>query len=348
MTDTLEDTAQRIADRGRDALLERLRPAFKDAAAKHADALQLSDEQLEQMVQRAADRADGLQWRRALAGVATEELGIGLGEALSHPAVARAQAIVGAPSYEDSLGAVGSRRRAPAPSQAREPDAAEPEPDAPNQSPTRPNQSPSRPNQSPTRPNQSPTRPNRSRSRPRSPSPSNRSPSQSNRSHSRPQSSSQYPRPSRRPSRAAEATMQDPPAVEPTPIAPQDVAPVAATDDAENEMVRLAVIHLGGVANLTTGERDIELRISHYGLDIVRGSEEPLGRLTWSDIQTLSVPPARGLRRRRRESRAHLVIHTDHGDASFEVPAVAPDELREHLAPVVERYGPARRGTLSL
>ena len=68
MTDTLEETAQRIAERGRDALLERLRPAFKDAAAKHADVLELSDEQLEQMVQRAADRADGLQWRRALAG----------------------------------------------------------------------------------------------------------------------------------------------------------------------------------------------------------------------------------------------------------------------------------------
>jgi hypothetical protein len=46
VTDTLEDTAHRIAERGRQALLTRLRPAFKDAAAKHADALELNDEQM--------------------------------------------------------------------------------------------------------------------------------------------------------------------------------------------------------------------------------------------------------------------------------------------------------------
>ncbi len=127
--------------------------------------------------------------------------------------------------------------------------------------------------------------------------------------------------------------------VEPTPIAAADLAGGLDGGEEPNDSVRLAVIHLGGVANLTQGERDIELRISNFGLDIVRGSEEALGRLTWSDIQTLSVPPAKGIRRRRRESRAHLVIHTDRGDASFEVPALAPDELREHLTPVVERHG---------
>ena len=58
--------------------------------------------------------------------------------------------------------------------------------------------------------------------------------------------------------------------------------------------MRLAVIHLGGVANLTQGERDIELRISNVGLDIVRGSEEALGRLTWSDIQTLERAAGQG------------------------------------------------------
>src|SRR5437763_12571878 len=71
------------------------------------------------MVQRAADHADGLQWRRALASVATQELGIGLGEALGHPAVERAQAIVGAPSYEDSLAALEARSDAPVPGDLR-------------------------------------------------------------------------------------------------------------------------------------------------------------------------------------------------------------------------------------
>ncbi|MDQ6803384.1 MAG: hypothetical protein M3065_00110 [Actinomycetota bacterium] len=103
---TLEDSARRIAQRGREALLERLRGAFEAAAAAHADVLELNEERLERMVQDAAERADGLQWRRALATVATEELGIGLGEALGHPAVARAQAIVGAPSYEEGLAAI--------------------------------------------------------------------------------------------------------------------------------------------------------------------------------------------------------------------------------------------------
>ena len=81
MTETLEHTAQRIADKGRDALLDRLRPAFAEATRAHAGLLDLDAEKVERMVQRAADRADGLQWRRALASVATDELGIGLGEA---------------------------------------------------------------------------------------------------------------------------------------------------------------------------------------------------------------------------------------------------------------------------
>ncbi|HWF50570.1 MAG TPA: hypothetical protein VG294_08020 [Solirubrobacteraceae bacterium] len=102
----LEESAQRIAAKGREVLLERLRGAFEEAAAAHADVLALDDEKLEGMIEDAAERADGLQWRRALASVATEELGIGLAEALGHPAVARAQVIVGAPSYEEGLAAI--------------------------------------------------------------------------------------------------------------------------------------------------------------------------------------------------------------------------------------------------
>jgi hypothetical protein len=131
----LEDSAQRIAKKGREALLDRLRGAFEEAKAAHSDVLELGEEKLERMVQAAADRADGLQWRRALASVATEELGIGLGEALGHPAVARAQVIVGAPSYEDALAAI-AEGKAPeagsAPSVGEGEEAAEegePEPD---------------------------------------------------------------------------------------------------------------------------------------------------------------------------------------------------------------------------
>lgn len=127
MSDTDDQVAERIAERGRGALLERLRPAFRDAADAHSDLIQLEPDQLEQMVQSAADRADGLQWRRALASVATEELGIGLGEALGHPAVERAQRIVGAPSYEESLAELGVVREQSASENGAEEAAVDPE-----------------------------------------------------------------------------------------------------------------------------------------------------------------------------------------------------------------------------
>ncbi|MFL5831024.1 MAG: hypothetical protein ACJ76X_14010 [Solirubrobacteraceae bacterium] len=270
MTEELDQTAQQIADRGREALIERLRPAFRDAAAQHADVLELNDEQLEQMVERAADRADGLQWRRALASVATEELGIGLGEALSHPAVERAQMIVGAPSYEESLAALTAKRQAEADA-AAEPD----EPEGLDE-----------------------------------------------------EEEADEPEP----------LDEEPEADEPEPL---DEEPEADEPEPLDEpgSIRVAVIHLGGVANLEPGEGDIELRLSEVGLDIVRGTDETLGRLTWEDIHELTVPAPRGLIRRRRDARAHLVIRTENGDASFEVLAVAADEVRDQLAPLIERHG---------
>jgi hypothetical protein len=125
MAEALEDSAQRIAGKGREALLGRLREAFEETAAAHAEVLELGPGRLDQMVERAADRADGLQWRRALAAVATEELGISLGEALGHPAVARAQEIVGAPSYEDGLAAIAEGNPPEPGSAAPETDAGE-------------------------------------------------------------------------------------------------------------------------------------------------------------------------------------------------------------------------------
>lgn len=128
MTDTeldLETQAQRLVARGREVLVERMRTAYSDAAAAQADLITLDDEHIEAMVQSAADRADGLQWRRALAAVATEELGVSPTEALSHPAVTRAQSLVGAPSYEQSLAEMIAR---PVPPAAPESDPAPAEP----------------------------------------------------------------------------------------------------------------------------------------------------------------------------------------------------------------------------
>jgi hypothetical protein len=291
VTETLEHTARRIAEQGRDALLARLRPAFEEAAAAHRDALSLDDEQLERMVQRAADRADGLQWRRALASVATEQLGIGLGEALSHPAVARAQAIVGAPSYEEALGALGAEAPAvPGNAPAAEPEAdAEPEPaDAEKEAP----------------------------------------------------STRVFPEPE--PPVAAEPPVV---AAEPTPVAAEAApAPVAEAelpdrDDADDGAIRLRAVHLGGIANLAPAEGDLELHISSVGLDIVRGPEQSvLGRLTWDEIVALETPDVSGRFRRKRQVDAHLVIRSQQGSASFEIPGVSSEELREHLAPLLAEH----------
>jgi hypothetical protein len=108
VTDRLEQTAQRIAEQGRGSLADYVRPAFQRTAAAHASVVEVDAEQLERMVQESADRADGLLWRRALAGLAVDELGISLAEALDHPVVARAQAIAGAPPYTARWGRQGA------------------------------------------------------------------------------------------------------------------------------------------------------------------------------------------------------------------------------------------------
>jgi hypothetical protein len=44
-------------------------------------------------------------------------------------------------------------------------------------------------------------------------------------------------------------------------------------------------------------------------------------------------------RRRRSEPRARLLVRTPHGDASFDVPGISPDELRDRVEPLVGLYG---------
>jgi hypothetical protein len=316
VTDTLELSAKRIAERGRDELLSKLRPAFAEAANAHADVLKLDADQLEQMVQRAADRADGLQWRRALASVATEELGIGLGEALGHPAVQRAQAMVGAPAYEESVAAL----RKP-PQNGNGTAAAEPEAPAAQARPE-------------------PERPEPTVARAAAPPPPKAAPApQATPAPQAAPAPQATPAPQAAPAtRAAPAAQAAPPSA-PTPRPAPRPAPAPPRKAPEQPAIRVTAIHLGGVTGLRPGESEIELRLSDDGLDISRRPGELFGRLTWTEMHGLEVPPVRGLLRRRREPRAHLVVRAEHGDASFEIPAVAPEELREHLEPLLVRHG---------
>jgi hypothetical protein len=376
VTETLEHTARQIAEQGREALLARLRPAFREAAAAHRDTLTLDDEQLEQMVQRAADRADGLQWRRALASVATEQLGIGLGEALSHPAVARAQEIVGAPSYEEALSALGSAPVAPAPppaaaeaappvqeeSRGEEAQAPEPEtqePEAPEPEVQEPEvhepevQEPEVHEPEAPEPEEAPQTEARETEAPQPEAVETEAPDLE---APQPEALETEPSESEMPAAGAEAEALAP--VEPdTAAEPEPESELAATEyedeDGEQEdeeapedvidapdAVRLRAVHLGGIANLAPAEGDLELHISSAGLDIMRGPDNAvLGRLTWADIQTLETPEASGRFRRKRQADAHLVVRSPQGTASFEIPGVTPAELREHIEPLVKAHG---------
>jgi hypothetical protein len=328
MTDTelnVETLAQRIAARGHDALVERLRVAYSDAAAVHADIVSLDDARIEMLVQSATDRADGLQWRRALAGVAAEELDLSIPEALAHPAVARAQTLVGAPSYEQSLAELIARPVPPAsgnggvstgaPAGAPTPDVvaptdgqleleAEPEPGLEDGTDNRP---------------------------------------ETDRLEAVEADDEVFellPEPdpveldtelyAARP----EHTDEDaPPTLEPEPFTDE----TAAADGDED--LRVTAVHLGGVANLPTHKEGLGLHLSGSGLDILEGHGEIIGRLVWDEIDALEVPHVRARRRRQQAPRARLIVRTAHGDASFEITEFGSDELRDRIEPLISRHG---------
>lgn len=129
------------------------------------------------------------------------------------------------------------------------------------------------------------------------------------------------------------AAGMDEPAVEAESPAEDASKPPAAAD-----AVRLPAVHLGGIEALRAGEHDLELRLSGAGLDVLkRSSGAPIGRLEWSEIREVDLPPARrrGLRRARRAQELHVVTHR--GRASFELPGVTEQELKQHLEPMLAR-----------
>ncbi|MHB8657535.1 MAG: hypothetical protein ACYC91_06210 [Solirubrobacteraceae bacterium] len=329
MTETIEQTAERLAEQGRDALVERLRPAFAEAAAAHADVIQLDPEQLEGMVQSAADRADGLQWRRALASVASRELGITLGEALGHPAVARAQTILGVPSYEESLAQLGQPARVAeaASDQPTQAHSIDPEGDPEADPEGGPEGEEEADGAWPDRPE-----PVAAIRRPESAAEeagqaTDLKDEDEDEDEEYDEQGEEYDE---------DEEYDDEQGEEEESPAPETDQYVALD---ERGTVRLGAIHLGGIANLTAGERQIELRLSADGIDIVRGTREILGRLRWREVQSIDIPEPRSRRQKRRfAGKSHLVIRTPHGAASFEIPAVTVEQLHRHVDPLLRRY----------
>ena len=96
----------------------------------------------------------------------------------------------------------------------------------------------------------------------------------------------------------------------------------------------LAAIHLGGVANLTPTESEIELWIGGDGLQFVR-SGDVFERLSWAQIRGIEIHDSRRLRRRGHG--AQLLLRSERGEASFEIRGMTAKELRDYLGPVLTR-----------
>jgi hypothetical protein len=106
---------------------------------------------------------------------------------------------------------------------------------------------------------------------------------------------------------------------------------------ANAQAMRVSAIHLSGIESLYQGEDDLELRLSEAGLDVLKRSNgAAIGRLEWSEIETVVLPaPKRGLRNRRRSRELH--VSTDRGQAQFELPGLTDQELHEYLEPALAR-----------
>jgi hypothetical protein len=365
MNDTHEEAAQQIAAAGRDALLERLRPAFRDAAAAHADVITLSDEQIEEMVQRAADRADGLQWRRALAGVAVEQLGITLSDALGHPAVVKAQELLGVPSYEEAIAAARAARAAQTQNERSAAETATPAANGVAKPAEAPPQAP---------PGEAETAEAADRSSARA----------ADRSSAEAGDTGNTSSGATVEAETAESAAVQEPAEEPAQhghaagswgelaAAPSGNAPAAAPsdgdeDDDEEEAaaeprdwaeehwedidlgdgltsstaiprrdareVTLPAAHVEGLGGLA-GDSDVELSFTQRGLDVLRASDKlELVGLRWRDIHALEVPHIRVRMRRRRRDGARLVVYSTRGTLTFDTPGRSADEVRSRLAP---------------
>jgi len=367
----VETQAHQIAARGREALVERTRTAYSDAVAAHADVISLDDEHIEAMVQSAVERADGLQWRRALADVAAEEFGISATEALSHPAVLRAQTLVGAPSYEQSLAELIARPVPLAATTTVPPiaengaTAAVPEPEPPEPQPPleEPHPIDSGSNELETveaddvmlelLPEPDPieyetevydVEANFAEAEEAPPAPEpfvvseQQPPLPSN-----PFSSQQIEPPADELSvdeedeQAGASIRDEDEDDEDEVLLPEEEEESVPLPEEELE-VSFPAIHLGGVANLPTKREGLSVRLSAEGLDIMQGPRSIIGRLVWDEIEALEAPNLRA-RRRQKQVRSRLVVRTPHGDASFEVPDVTPEDLRDRVEPLMRRYG---------
>ena len=112
----------------------------------------------------------------------------------------------------------------------------------------------------------------------------------------------------------------------------------AATEtQAALQALRLAAVHVSGIESLRNGEEDLELRFSDAGLDLLKASSgASIGRLHWSEIHDIDVKRSRrGARPGRRVQ--ELRVHAQSGRATFQLPGLTAQQVKEHVEPVLTR-----------
>jgi hypothetical protein len=365
------DAALRIVEAGRQRVLNRLRDAFAHQAATHADLGELDPAVLDRLVHEAADQAGTSVWRIALAEGAADEYGVGIAEALAHPAVAAAEQLVGpaeqpgvpspaaealtdstaaphapsAPAYEppappaetagdddvyDPWG-LGDQDEEQAQEGATEPTRTdhefEPDPEPAHEPEPAPGDEPEPAYEPPTAVHQPAPDPEPADEPDPEPEPE--------------------PEPIYEPGPALTADPEPAPepAYEPPPEpaaepAPEPAAAAVTTSDSGGDApqaLRIPAVHTSGIETLKQGDKDLELRLSEAGLDVLRQSTGvAIGRLDWAEITRVEVEEVKKGLRGRKVSQT-LQVKTSRGQATFELPGLTEEESSQHLQPMLDR-----------
>ena len=133
---------------------------------------------------------------------------------------------------------------------------------------------------------------------------------------------------------------------EPEPVVPEPVVPdpqpavpepAPAIVPPEPAALRVPVIHRGGIDSIKNGDKDIELRLSGAGLDVLkRSSGAALGRLDWTIITGIEVAQPKSGRGRRKRKAQSLQVHTAAGEATFELVDLTPEQVDAQIGPMLE------------
>ena len=327
------DAALQIVEAGRRRVVERLRDAFAHQVGATADLGEIDPAALDDLISQATDRAGASLWRISLAEGAAAEFGITVPEALTHPAVSSAELLVGPPEQPE-----------PVPGWSVLPAQQQEEPELP---------SPAAVDLPPFDPEEDPDDAHSESSARERLARWNEVVGQDDDGADDDDEGAADPDEGAADldegaadldGGTADAGLTEVPSypeLEAVPELASEPAPATlsgATSTAPStpQALRVAAVHTGGIETLKAGDKDLELRLSPAGLDVIRRSSgAAIGRLDWSEVTAIAIDEPKK-RLRGRKARV-LSVRTARGQAGFELPGLTDEEAAEHLEPMLER-----------